>query len=121
DAGAQYLDRAGNVHPVELGKSYVEHDGHSYILIVSRDIGERKRQQEQIERLTRTLRMQGAINAAILRIADRDELLQEACRIATNLAGYSVAVVSLVEPDGKHARPTFRVGRPRGRGSSPLV
>jgi PAS domain S-box-containing protein/diguanylate cyclase (GGDEF)-like protein len=121
DPSALYIDRAGKVHPVELGRSYVEHDEHPYILIVSRDISERKRQEEQIARLTRTLRMQGAINAAILRIADRDELLQEACRIATNLGGYSVAVVSLVEPDGKHARPMFRVGRPRGRGSSPVV
>ena len=115
DANGQYIDRAGNVHPVELGRSYVEHDEHSYILVVSRDISERKRQQEQIARLTRTLRMQSAINAAILRLADRDELLQEACRVATSLGGYKTASVWMVDPDGKHVRAQYRAGPPRER------
>jgi EAL domain-containing protein (putative c-di-GMP-specific phosphodiesterase class I)/GGDEF domain-containing protein len=121
DSEGQYIDRSGAVHSVELGLSYVEHDDHSYILVVSRDISERKRQQEQIARLTRILRMQSAINAAILRIPDRDELLNEACRIANRIGGYCVAALSLVDPDGRRARPHFRVGRPPGRGSAPVV
>jgi predicted signal transduction protein with EAL and GGDEF domain/putative methionine-R-sulfoxide reductase with GAF domain len=83
--------------------------------------GERKRQDEQIARLTRILRMQGAINSAILRIDDRDELLQEACRIATRLGGYNVAVISMVDADGRHARPLYREGGRQRRANSPVL
>jgi diguanylate cyclase (GGDEF)-like protein/PAS domain S-box-containing protein len=71
---------------------------------------ERERQQREIARLTRVLRMQSAVNAAVLRIRDRNELLQEACRITTHVGGYDRAVVSLVDADGRRARPCFRDG-----------
>ena len=116
---SEFRARDGTRHPIELSRSYVEHDRHSYMIGVGRDISERKRKDEQIARLTRVLRMQGAINSAILRIGDRDELLHEACRIATELGGYNVAVVSIVDPDGKHARPQYRAGGRVGR--APLV
>ncbi len=88
----------------------MEHAGHPYLITVARDISDRKRHLTQIARLGRVSRLQAAINAAILRIRDRHELLAEACRLATEVGGYDRAVISLVEPDGRHARPCYRHG-----------
>jgi diguanylate cyclase (GGDEF)-like protein/PAS domain S-box-containing protein len=75
-----------------------------------RDITERKHQQERILRLTRMLQMQSGINAAVVRIRERDALLREACRLALQVGGYDHVMVSLVEPDGGRAVPWYRVG-----------
>jgi len=63
-----FRTRTGRMFPVEVGLRYIEHGGVEYITGVSRDITERKRQSEHIDRLTRILRMQSGINAAVLRI-----------------------------------------------------
>ena len=70
-----------------------------------------QRQQADIARLTRVLKMQTAINSAILRIRDRNLLLQEACLIAVEVGGYSSAIVWAVEPGARYARPGFRAGK----------
>jgi len=75
-----------------------------------RDITERKHQQERILRLTRMLQMQSGINAAVVRIRERDALLREACRLALQVGGYDHVMVSLVEPDGGRAVPWYRLG-----------
>lgn len=69
-----------------------------------------ERQQTDIALLTRVLKMQSAINSAVLRIRDRNLLLQEACRVATDVGRYNSAVVWRVEPGERHARPGFRTG-----------
>jgi hypothetical protein len=38
------------------------------------------------------------INTAVVRIFGRDQLLQEACRLAHTTGGYAFAYVALVEP-----------------------
>ena len=75
-----------------------------------RDITERKQQQGRIERLTRTRQMQSAVNAAVVRIRDREELLREACRLAVQVGGYERALISLVDSGGSRAMPWFRLG-----------
>ena len=67
-------------------------------------------QQDRIARLTRMLQMQSGINAAVLRIRDREDLLREACRLALQVGGYEHAMISLVAPDGRHAEPWYRLG-----------
>lgn len=106
----QHRCKDGTLVPVEVSLSYVEQDGRRYLISVARDITERNSQQAMITRLARVLRMQSAINAALLRIPDRDELLQEACRIATQVGGYDRAVLSLMNADGRSATPSFRSG-----------
>jgi len=75
-----------------------------------RDVTERKQQQERILRLTRMLQMQSGINAAVVRIRDRDDLLREACRLAVQVGGYAHVLVSLVTDDGSGAVPWYRLG-----------
>ena len=57
---------------------------------------EKCRQQKRIERLAQIVRMQSAMNAAIFRIRERDELLREACRLATALGGFFGAAAWVV-------------------------
>ncbi|MEO8144767.1 MAG: EAL domain-containing protein [Betaproteobacteria bacterium] len=60
----------------------LDHPDVRAIAVNYRDITDRKVQQEKIERLNRVYSVLSGINAAIVRIRDRDELFAEACRIA---------------------------------------
>jgi len=70
----------------------------------------RKSQEARIGRLTRILRMQSGINAAVLRLRDRDELLREVCRLAVDVGGYERAVFFLIDEEGRSALPRFGAG-----------
>jgi diguanylate cyclase (GGDEF)-like protein len=61
--------------------------------------------EQQVARLTGVLQMLSGINAALLRIQDRDELLHETCRLAHRVGGYAVAMVALINPTTRMARP----------------
>jgi diguanylate cyclase (GGDEF)-like protein len=64
----------------------------------------------EVTRLTRVLQMLSGINAALLRIQDRDEIMAEACRLAQVVGGYTLAVVALIEPATRMARPVGWAG-----------
>ncbi len=70
-----------------------------------RDITERRRQEKHISRLTRVLKMLSGVNSAMVRIRQRREILIEACRLATSVGGYASAMVALIEPGTRTARP----------------
>jgi CheY-like chemotaxis protein len=61
-------------------------------------VAERRRQDQQILRMTRVLRMLSGINSLIVRIRGRTELLEEACRLAVTIGRYSAAIVMLRQP-----------------------
>lgn len=75
-----------------------------------RDVTERKLQQERILRLTRMLQMQSGINAAVVRVRERDALLREACRLAMQVGGYEHVMLCLVDSEGGRAVPWYRLG-----------
>src|SRR6185312_2339391 len=54
-------------------------------------------QQRRIERLNRTLEVLSAVNALIVRAADRQALLDEACRIAVEKGGFRLAAIGLAD------------------------
>src|SRR3954453_612643 len=57
-------------------------------------------QQRRIERLNRTLETMSAINALIVRVGERDDLLAEACRIAVERGGFGFAGIRLAHDEG---------------------
>jgi diguanylate cyclase (GGDEF)-like protein/PAS domain S-box-containing protein len=68
------------------------------------DITEQKRAEIRIERLNRVYAMLSQINALIVRVASREELFGEACRIAVDVGGFKMAWVGVIDPqtlDGK--------------------
>lgn len=59
---------------------------------------EKIHQRMQISRLDRVLRMLSGINALVVRVKDRQELMQEACRLAVSVGGYASAIISTKLP-----------------------
>jgi diguanylate cyclase (GGDEF)-like protein/PAS domain S-box-containing protein len=68
---------------------------------VVRDITERVEQDRKLVRLRRIREVIGALNAAIVRIRDRDELFREFCRIAVSQGGFVLARIIEIDRDGK--------------------
>src|SRR3984957_1536554 len=64
-----------------------------------------QRADRQVARLTGVLQMLSGINAALVRIQNRDELLNETCRLAHRVGGYAIAMVALINPTTRMARP----------------
>jgi diguanylate cyclase (GGDEF)-like protein len=67
-----------------------------------------QRQQEQavrLQRLTRTYRMLSSTSSAILRLRNRRELLEEACRIGVQQGGYECVAIGLLDPGAAVLRP----------------
>ena len=67
-------------------------------------------QQRRIERLNRTLAVLSAVNALIVRAADRQALLDEACRIAVEKGGFRLAAIGLSDPLGQEIRQVAAAG-----------
>jgi diguanylate cyclase (GGDEF)-like protein/PAS domain S-box-containing protein len=86
-------DRARLVH--DAAGAPVRLDG------IARDITEQMRQRLRIARLSRIRDLLGAINAAIVRVRDRQSLFEEFCQIAVSRGGLSLARVIEVGAEGK--------------------
>src|SRR6266850_1812826 len=66
--------------------------------------------EEKVERLTRVYAVLSGINAAILRIRDRQELFQEACRIAIEDGKFRMAWLGIVDREAKIVKPVASAG-----------
>ena len=87
----------GSTFPVEVNINLVQLD-QSYIVAIARDITERKEAEEKIRRLNRVYAVLSSINALIVRVRDRQELLDEACRIAVEQGRLASAWVGMLDP-----------------------
>jgi diguanylate cyclase (GGDEF)-like protein len=59
---------------------------------------ERRVDQARIKRLDRVLRMLSGVNALLIRVRDRKELLSEICRLAVSVGGYAASIVYYKAP-----------------------
>lgn len=81
-------------------KAVVDEDGHITAVVgVGRDITERKRADEALQRSNRQLRMLSDCNQALIRIDEEVELLTAVCDIAVRLGSYGMAWVAYAEDD----------------------
>jgi diguanylate cyclase (GGDEF)-like protein/PAS domain S-box-containing protein len=78
------------------------------------DITERKLQQEKIAGLSRIHAVLSGINSAIVRIRDRQELFNEACRIAVEHGGFGMAFISKFDPATLDVTPVAHAGTGAG-------
>ncbi|HVK56487.1 MAG TPA: EAL domain-containing protein [Burkholderiales bacterium] len=65
---------------------------------IAENITERKEQQDKITRLNRIHAVLSGINSAIVRIGNRDELLQEVCRVAVTAGAFNMAWIGAIDP-----------------------
>ena len=71
-------------------------------------------QQRRIERLNRTLSVLSAVNALIVRVQAREELLDEACRIAIEVGGFCYAAIALPDKASGTLQPAASAGEEGG-------
>jgi diguanylate cyclase (GGDEF)-like protein/PAS domain S-box-containing protein len=78
------------------------------------DITQRKLQEQRIARLSRIHAVLSGINSAIVRIRDRQELLDEACRIAREHGKFTLAWIGMLDEAARAIKPVARAGREEG-------
>jgi diguanylate cyclase (GGDEF)-like protein/PAS domain S-box-containing protein len=81
-------------------------------LVVINDIDARKRAEEEIRRLNRTLRLIGECSQALMRARSEQELLSSICREIVEGGGYCMAWVGFIDPADreKRVRPVAQAG-----------
>jgi PAS domain S-box-containing protein/diguanylate cyclase (GGDEF)-like protein len=67
-------------------------------VVVFRDVSVRREQEQKIARLSRIRAVLLAVRTAILRLDDRDRILQEACRVAVADGGFAIAFACVHDP-----------------------
>jgi diguanylate cyclase (GGDEF)-like protein/PAS domain S-box-containing protein len=83
----------------------------SRITGVAKDITERKEAEHRITHLNRVLAMLGGINALIVRVRDRDELFNGACKLAVEAGGFLMSWIGIVDPGSTSILPIASAGR----------
>jgi len=81
---------------------------------IARDITQRKAHEARIVRLNRIYSVLSGINAAILRIQERQQLFDEACRIAVEHGKFTFAWIGTFDADTQQVTPVARAGRDDG-------
>jgi diguanylate cyclase (GGDEF)-like protein/PAS domain S-box-containing protein len=86
----------GTTFPAEISFKMLSN---GMVQAIFHDISRRREHEEKIIRLTRIHAVLSSINSAIVRMHDRKELMQEACRIASQHAAFHIAWIGLIEDD----------------------
>ena len=108
---SRYVRSDGSAGWTELYRRALSLGSGTVIVTIARDVTERRTQQEKIERLSRVHAMLSGINAASVRIRDRNELFRESCRIAHEAGGFEVVWIGLTDERTKAVEPLVWHGR----------
>ncbi|HXM80928.1 MAG TPA: EAL domain-containing protein [Burkholderiales bacterium] len=100
----------GTEFPIELAIVAIKSRSTPLFTAFLRDITQRKQAEAKIQRLTRVHAVLSGINAAIVRIRDRHELFQEACRIAVEDGGFLMVWIGIVDREAEVVKPVASAG-----------
>jgi diguanylate cyclase (GGDEF)-like protein/PAS domain S-box-containing protein len=78
----------------------------THFISIRRDITERKAAEARIKSLNRIYAVLSGINAAIVRVRDRQELFNEVCRIAVEHGQFEIAWIGVIDPKTLDIIPT---------------
>ncbi len=108
--------RKGNVaFPLELAVNSFNIHGDTLFIGSIRDVSERKRVENQLRAINRTLTMVTECNQALIRATDEYGLLSEVCSIIVRIGGYRMAWVGYAEDDERRSvRPMAVAGHNDG-------
>src|SRR2546423_5242490 len=95
----------GTEFPIELAITAIKSRSGSLFTGFIRDITARKQAEARIHRMQRVYAVLSGINALIVRVGDRDELFQGACRIAIEAGQFPMAWVGVVDRETKRVKP----------------
>lgn len=85
-----------------------------YLSTIARDISALKAQEARIQRLNRVHAVLSGVNTTIMRVDHRQELFEDACRIAVDLGGYVFAWIGALGADAESVKPLATAGRGDG-------
>jgi diguanylate cyclase (GGDEF)-like protein/PAS domain S-box-containing protein len=88
----------GSTFPAEISVKMLD-DG--TVQVIFHDITERRSQAKKISRLSRIQKVVSHINAAMVRIRERRELFQEACRIIVEHGHFILGWIAVLDDSGK--------------------
>ena len=95
----------GTEFPIELAITAIKSQSGTLFTGFIRDITARKESEEKIHHLNRVYAVLSGINALIVRVRDRNELFQGACRIAIEAGQFPMAWIGVVDSDTKRVKP----------------
>jgi len=101
----------GSEFPIEIMLSPLESAEGILVTAAIRDISVRKEAEGRIVHLSRVYAMLSGINTLIVRVRDRDELFREACRLAVEGGGFSMALIGIVDRSAMQLVPVAWAGK----------
>jgi PAS domain S-box-containing protein len=103
--------KSGELRSASMSAEAIELDGEACILASITDITERKRSQERLQLLNRSLKVLSKCNEVLVRAESETELLDKMCEIIVEIGGYRMAWVGFAEQDAeKTVSPVSRSG-----------
>lgn len=102
--------RDGKEFPLEASISRNESSGNTRCTAILRDITERLRARQRIERLNKLYAVLSAVNGLIVRTPGREELFQQACNILLDVGHYRMAWIGRVDARSNRIEPMASAG-----------
>ena len=96
--------------PTEISSRVIEVEGRKYCQSIVRDITERQQTEAQIRRLNRLYAVLSHCGQAVVQARTESALFDELCRIAAELGGFQVALISMVDSATQRVIPIARGG-----------
>ena len=104
----------GSTYPVEVHLQLALSGERNVFLAISNDITERKYAETRIMRLNRIYAVLSGINTTIVRVRDRQELFNEACRIAVEHGQFRMAWIGWLQPADMNIAAVAKAGFEEG-------
>ena len=111
----------GTTVAVEVASSPIVVDGEPAALVTVRDITDRRMQQQKFSRLSRIHAVMSGINGAIVRIRDRRELFQEACRIIVGQGRFTLGWIAVLDHATGILTAVAQAGLPENLGAGSAI
>jgi PAS domain S-box-containing protein len=105
-----HVRKDGSPFPVEVSARIIAVEGKRRYQGIIRDITERKKAEERILRLNRMYAVLSQTNQAIVRVREKQALLEEVCRIAVQHGKFRMAWIGWLDPETGTVRPVARAG-----------
>ncbi|HML17011.1 MAG TPA: PAS domain S-box protein, partial [Bryobacteraceae bacterium] len=100
----------GTTFSTEISVRLIEVEGRKFVQSIVRDITERKRAEEQIQRLNRLYLLLSRLGLAIIHSQTDADLFAAVCTIAVNHGGFRLAAIGMVEPETKRIKKVAGAG-----------
>jgi PAS domain S-box-containing protein len=108
----RYICKDQTIQWVQITSAITWNDDNTpkYFISVVQDIAGRKRAEEELLRVNRTLSVISSVNQAIIRIRDLQTLFESACHTAVDKGGFRMAWIGLLDTETSQVNPVAWAG-----------